>query len=171
MDNKTPQPNPLKPAGKGPKFNISWIYGAIILILLGSYFFSDTPTTKDVPFSTFQEYVKNGDIESIDVYSSKGNLEAKVKSTSVKKVFGQKSDRTILVRIPQGEEFSKFMQKAKDEYGFTGIVDYKVTKDYFEIFIYSVFPFLLLIGLIVFMNRRMMGQMGGGGSGVIFNVL
>ena len=175
MDNKTPQPNPLKPAGKGPKFNISWIYGAIILILLGSYFFSDTPTTKDVPFSTFQEYVKNGDIESIDVYSSKGNLEAKVKSTSVKKVFGQKSeqyakDRTILVRIPQGEEFSKFMQKAKDEYGFTGIVDYKVTKDYFEIFIYSVFPFLLLIGLIVFMNRRMMGQMGGGGSGGIFNV-
>jgi len=175
MDNKTPQPNPLKPAGKGPKFSISWIYGAIILILLGSYFFSDTPTTKDVPFSTFQEYVKNGDIESIDVYSSKGNLEAKVKSTSVKKVFGQKSeqyakDRTILVRIPQGEEFSKFMQKAKDEYGFTGIVDYKVTKDYFEIFIYSVFPFLLLIGLIVFMNRRMMGQMGGGGSGGIFNV-
>jgi len=175
MDNKTPQPNPLKPAGKGPKFNISWIYGVIILILLGSYFFSDTPTTKDVPFSTFQEYVKNGDIESIDVYSSKGNLEAKVKSTSVKKVFGQKSeqyakDRTILVRIPQGEEFSKFMQKAKDEYGFTGIVDYKVTKDYFEIFIYSVFPFLLLIGLIVFMNRRMMGQMGGGGSGGIFNV-
>ena len=67
MDNKTPQPNPLKPAGKGPKFNISWIYGVIILILLGSYFFSDTPTTKDVPFSTFQEYVKNGDIESIDV--------------------------------------------------------------------------------------------------------
>ncbi len=175
MDNKTPQPNPLKPAGKGPKFNISWIYGVIILILLGSYFFSDAPTTKDVPFSTFQEYVKNGDVESIDVYSSKGNLEAKIKSTSVKKVFGQKSeqfakDRTILVRIPQGEEFSKFMQKAKDEYGFTGVVDYKVSKDYFEIFIYSVFPFLLLIGLIIFMNRRMMGQMGGGGSGGIFNV-
>jgi cell division protease FtsH len=173
-DNRTPQQNPIKPTGKGPRFNISWIYGAIILILLGSYFFSDSSVTKDVPFSTFQEYVKSGDIESIAVYSSKGILEAKVNKNSVKKVFGEKSeqyakDRAITVRIPPVEEFSKFMQQAKEQYGFSGIVDYKESRNYLDIFLYSILPFLLLILLFVFMNRRMMGQMGSG-SGGIFNV-
>lgn len=176
-DNKNPQPSPLKPTGKGPKFNISWIYGAIIVILLGSYLFSDNATVKDnVPFSTFQEYVKAGDIESVSVYSSKGMLEAKVNKNSLKKVFGEKGeqyfkDRTITVRIPPVEEFSKFMQLAKEQYGFSGVVDYKESRDYLTIFLYSVLPFLLLILFFVFMNRRMMGQMGGGsGGGGIFNV-
>lgn len=173
-NNKNPQPNPLKPTGKGPKFNISWIYGIIIIILLGSYFFSDTAVSKDIPFSTFQEYVKAGDVESIDVYSSKGMLEAKIKQGSVAKVFGAKNeqyakDRTISVRIPPVEEFSKFMQLAKEQYSFSGVVDYKESRNYLDIFLYSILPFLLLILFFVFMNRRMMGQVGGG-SGGIFNV-
>lgn len=175
MDNNNkPQQNPKLP-GKGPKFNISWIYGTIILILLGSYFFTDNIQVKDIPFSTFQDYVKSGDVESIDVYSSKGTLEAKINKNSVKKVFGDHSeqyvkDRTITVRIPPIEEFSKFMQQAKEQYGFAGVVDYKESRDYLNLFIYTVLPFLLVIIFFVFMNRRMMGQVGGGGSGGIFNV-
>ena len=93
---------------------------------------------------------------------------------SVNTVFGKnadayKDDRKISVRIPSVEEFSKFITKAKEDKQFKGVIDYKVSRDYLEMFLYSVFPFLLLILFFVFMNRRISGQMGGG-SGGIFNV-
>lgn len=178
MENKKPTPTPSnqgKPNGKTPKFNISWIYGIIIMVLIGSYFFNDTPPAKDVPYSTFEEYVKQGIVEKIDVYSTKNSLEAQVSESSIPKVFGKnaevyKKERKISVRIPSVEEFSKFINKSKEDNLYKGVVDYKVSRDYVELFLYSILPFLLLILFFVFMNRRISGQMGGGGSGGIFNV-
>jgi cell division protease FtsH len=176
MENKTPNQNQPKPTGKLPKFNISWIYGIIILVLLGSYFFNENTPVKEVPFSTFEEYVKTGVVEKIAVYSTKNTVEAQVKKESLKSVFGDKwevyaKERTISVRIPSVEEFSKFIQKAKEENAFGGIVEYKESRNYVDIFLYSILPFLLLIVFFVFMTRRMSGQMGGGGAGGgIFNV-
>ena len=173
MENKTSKDNP-KPTGKGPKFNITWIYGIIILVLIGSYFLNDTAPLKEVPYSTFEEYVKKGHIEKIEVYPNKNTISAKVNKTSVKIVYGDKSnlyekDRLISVRIPSVEEFSKFINKSKEDNLYRGIVEYKESRDYIELFLYSILPFLLLILFFVFMNRRMSGQMGGG-SGGIFNV-
>jgi cell division protease FtsH len=175
MENKKPNQAPQKPTGKMPKFSFSWIYGLIILILIGSYFLNDTVQSKDVPFSTFQEYVKGGMIEKIDVFSAKNAVQAIVVKDSIKKVFGDKykdyeKDRIINVRIPSVEDFSKFIQLAKDQYAFKGVVEYQESKNYMDLFLYSVFPILLLIGFMIFMNRRMTGQMGGGSGGGIFNV-
>ena len=173
MENKKPD-NTGKPAGKSPKFNISWIYGLIIAVLIGSWFLNDNTPVKEVPYSTFEEYVKGGIVERISVYSAKNYLEARVDSNSIKKVFGSKADvykkeRKISVQIPSVDEFSKFINKAKEDNLYKGIVDYKINRDYLEMFLYSILPFLLLILFFVFMNRRMSGQMGGGGGG-IFNV-
>lgn len=173
MENKTSKDNP-KPIGKGPKFSITWIYGIIILVLIGSYFLNDTAPLKEVPYSTFEEYVKKGHIEKIEVYPNKNTISAKVNKNSVKTVYGDKSnlyekDRLISVRIPSVEEFSKFINKSKEDNLYRGVVEYKESRDYIELFLYSILPFLLLILFFVFMNRRMSGQMGGG-SGGIFNV-
>jgi cell division protease FtsH len=173
MENKTSKDNP-KPIGKGPKFSITWIYGIIILVLIGSYFLNDTAPLKEVPYSTFEEYVKKGHIEKIEVYPNKNTISAKVNKNSVKIVYGDKSnlyekDRLISVRIPSVEEFSKFINKSKEDNLYRGVVEYKESRDYIELFLYSILPFLLLILFFVFMNRRMSGQMGGG-SGGIFNV-
>ena len=174
MENKTPN-TPGKPSSKVPKFNISWIYGIIIIVLVGSYFFNDTAPAKDIPYSTFEEHIRNGYVEKIDVFSAKNSLAAKINKNAVKSVFGEKSEvyekeRMINVRIPSVEEFSKFINKAKEDKVYTGIVDYKLSKDYLDI-LFSILPFLLLILFFVFLNRRMSGQMGGGGgSGGIFNV-
>ena len=173
MENKKPTTPPVlgKNSGKTPKFNISWIYGIIMVVLIGSYFFNDTPPTKDVPYSTFEEYVKTGIVEKIDVFSTKNTLEAQVTEQSVTKVFGKnsevyKKERKISVRIPSVEEFSKFINKAKENKLYNGVVDYKVSRDYIEMFLYSILPFLLLILFFVFMNRRIGNQMGGGAGGI-----
>jgi cell division protease FtsH len=75
MENNKQNQKPDKPSGKIPKFNISWIYGIIIVLIFGSLFFHDAPTTQ-VPLSTFKEYVLQGMIEKVDVYKSKGMIEA-----------------------------------------------------------------------------------------------
>ncbi len=164
-----------KPAGKTPKFNISWIYGFIILLLLGSYFFNDGTPVKEVPFSKFQEYVDSGYIGNIDVISAKNTLEAEVNKNALKKVYGEKSeiyekDPQISVRIPSVESFSEYISEMQKSKKYTGVVDYQAGRDYLELFLYSILPFALLIGFFVFINRRMTGTMGGGGGGGIFSV-
>ena len=76
MDNKTP--NPMKPSGKGPKFNVSWIYGIIIFTLIGLMFFGQNSPSQEVDLTTFKEYVKEGLVEKIEVYRSKDAIEAKL---------------------------------------------------------------------------------------------
>jgi len=212
MENKKPKQSKSTSSGKMPKFSITWIYGIIILVLLGSYFFNENPPTKDVSFSTFKEFVKDGLIEKVEVYTSIAKVEAKVvdfttmkkdsvllkrifgknfktvvvnpqilndsliarDSLALLKVFGAKyklysKDRTISMSVPP-EEFSRFIQTAEDKYGFVGGVEYKEGRNYMDVFLYSILPFLLLILFFVFMNRRMSGQMGGGAGGGIFNV-
>ena len=98
MENKTPNQKPIKPTVKKPKFNVSWNYGIIILVLLGSYFFNENIQPKEVPFSTFKEYVKLGMIDKVDVYTSKSIIEAKLinyasaakDSITLNKIFGSK---------------------------------------------------------------------------------
>lgn len=171
MENKTP--NPVKPNSKMPKFNISWIYGIIISVLLGMFLFSDNTPTKEVNYTFFKDFVKKGYLEKIDVYTSKGILEAQVLKDSMKYVFGKdvkayEKERMITVRVP-AEQFARDNQSAEEKYGIKSVVEYKEGRDYYDI-LWGLFPILLLILFFVFMNRRMSGMGGGAGGGGIFNV-
>ena len=173
MENKIPN-NPNKTPGKGSRFNIMWIYGLVILVLLGYYIFGSVTPAVNVPYSTFKNYVRLGYVEKIDVFTNKNTLSAQITPKAVDKVFGKdaklhREDRTITVGIGSLEEFTRFIDGATTVKQFQGVVEYKIGKDYFDVFLYSILPFLILILFIVFMNRRMTGQMGGG-SGGIFSV-
>ena len=212
MENKTPNPNPLKPAGKSPKFNISWIYGIIIFTLMGLFFFGENTPSKEVPFTTFKDYVLRGMIEKVDVYSSKNLIEAQLTNYTktpvdsvflqrafgdsyksfaynekalrdsltkkdnqiLKKVYGEKyetfaKDRKITVSVP-ADEVSRFLDSAENKFGIKVGVEYKDSRNYVDLFLYSILPILLLVFFFVFMNRRMSGMGGGAGGGGIFNV-
>lgn len=101
MENKTPNQHPIKPNSKFPKFNISWIYGIIIVILLGSYLFNDAAPTKEISYSVFQEYAKQGMIEKVDVYKINDRIEAQlinytkssVDSAFLQRAFGSDSKK------------------------------------------------------------------------------
>lgn len=163
-----------KPLTKKPKFNISWIYGIIIVALIASYLFGEKVPVKQIDsYPIFKTYVEEGHIESVEVFPQRNNIEAIVKddSVSMKKIFGDNyatysKDRKVTVKIPSAEKFDEFVS----EIGFKQ-VSYKDSRNYLEMFLYSVLPFLLLILFFVFISRRMSGQMGGsGGPGGIFNV-
>ena len=180
MENNRPnqQPgNPFQPERRTPgkfKFNFSWIYGLIIVILLGSLFLGDSGTMREVSYSKFEDLVKSGSVERVRVFTSRNTLEAKITSEAAKELFGDSGtgspmgdgNRSIVVSIPSVEVVTDFMQQAREQHGYTGEVDYKEGRNYFEMFLYSFLPILLLIFFIVYMNRRMMSQAGGGGGGV-----
>lgn len=174
MEEKKKQLNPAKPGGKGPKFNISWIYGIIIMVLLGTYMFGDKVPVKEIQsYPVFKQYVIDGYIESIEVYPQKNLVEAVVEDSVAgkKAVFGEnyktyEPERKVSVKIPSADKFEEFISEVKFQQ-----VSYKESKNYLELFLYSVLPFLLLILFFVFMTRRMSGGVGGsGGPGGIFNV-
>ena len=180
MENNRPnqQPgNPFQPERRTPgkfKFNFSWIYGLIIVILLGSLFLGDGGAAREVSYSKFEDLVKSGSVERVRVFTSRNTLEAKITPEAAKELFGDSgtgspmgdSGRSIVVSIPSVEVVTDFMQQAREQHGYTGEVDYKEGRNYFEMFLYSFLPILLLIFFIVYMNRRMMSQAGGGGGGV-----
>ncbi len=175
QNKKQPKLPPLggKPSKK-PKFSLSWIYTIAIVILLGSFLFDGMGgSSKEISFSTFEEYVEKGYIESMTVFTS-NIVEAEVKPSMVKQVFGAETDtlatHELTVAIPSVDEFTRFYDKARSEYGFNGELKYKEAKDHFSLFLYSFLPIILLIGFFVFMNRRMMGGGGGAGGGGVFSV-
>ena len=107
MENKNPIQKPVKPAGKTPKFNITWIYGIIILFLLASYFFKENVPTVQVPFTTFKDYVKQGMVSKVNVYSSKNEIEAQLIN------YVQISNDTTALRRTFGENYKSFVHNQK----------------------------------------------------------
>ncbi len=171
---KTKPTSSNKPAGKKPKFNIFWIYGLIILALIAFNFMGDKTSVKQIDsYPVFKDYVLKGYIESIEVFPQKNQVDAIVKDSTefLQEVFGDnyenyKSSRKLSVKISTVDKFDEFITEADFKE-----VSYKESKNYFELFLYSVLPFLLIIFFFMFMTRRMGGGMGGsGGPGGIFNV-
>ena len=107
MESKTPNQKPLKPNSKIPKFNISWIYGIIIIFLLGSYLFKDNVPTKEVAFTTFKEFVKQGMVSKVDVYSSKSAIEAQLIN------YNQIAKDTNALRRAFGSKYTLFASNPK----------------------------------------------------------
>ena len=94
MENNRPnqQPgNPFQPERRTPgkfKFNFSWIYGLIIVILLGSLFLGDGGAMREVSYSKFEDLVKSGSVERVRVFTSRNTLEARITPEAAKELFG-----------------------------------------------------------------------------------
>lgn len=171
-----------KPSNKGPKpkmpFNIYWIYLAIFASIIGMYFFSDPSNTgsqtQSIPWSSFQTYITGNNIKEITVDGKAKKIQGIVKKDSIKNVTEFKEpdkagDRpAIVAEIPSGDAVAKFMDEVrKDHPENDAMVEYKDSDNPFE-YLISFLPFILIIGIWIFMMRRMSG--GGGGSGGVFSV-
>lgn len=153
-----------------PRFNFYWVYLALLVFFLGSLFFNPEGAMRKVDYSDFEKALRDGCVEEITVYSGKNLVEAKISPKCSEEVFSEKFDEEKIpmakVRILSSDEFQKLTSELREKNIFTGKMAIEEGKDYWEIFLYSILPFLLLIMFFVFMSRRM----GGGSGGGIFNV-
>ena len=157
-------------------FGIEWLYAGIAIALIVTYFVSSPQVqVKEVPYSQFEQFMENQQIESLVVISNKNIVRAFVKKDAIKSVFGDDAEKYekiekpfVEARIPSVDRFDEFVQRARSEFNFTGEVSYEESKDYLEGFLWNILPFALLIGIWIFIMRRMSGASAGAGG--IFSV-
>ena len=179
MDNKNSNNNnnSNKPNNKVnlPKFNLNWMYMIIALMLLGLWWGSDSKGvgSKNVTYSEFQDYVRNGYVSKVLGYEDK-SIEAYLKPTAVGAVFGADSTKVgrnpvITSRTPSTDKLEEFLQTEKEAGHFDGTSDYPPKSDIFPAILIQILPLVLLVALWIFFMRRMSGG-GSGGPGGVFNV-
>lgn len=157
-----------------PKFNLSWMYMIIALMLLGLYFANGSSSiSKNISYDEFQQYVRDGYVSKVIGYDD-NSVEIYIKPQYVGTVFKQDSTRVgrnpmITTEAPSRENLDNFLQKEKEETHFDGSVSYDKKKDYFSAILWNVLPIVFLIALWIFFMRRM-GSGASGGAGGVFNV-
>ena len=185
MDNNQQPNNNMGNGGNGPKmnmprFNMNWIYFIAILALGLLWFTSGGPENssiaKSASYSEFKVMVERGYAKKIVVNKSQGILRMYVKPEHIRDVFQQSAKQTgvepyLEVEFGSVDQVEQFIAKAKEEKVFSGDLafDNKRDNEFFSLILTNLIPILFIVGLWIFLMRRMGGGGGGVGGGV-FNV-
>ena len=185
----------MKPGGdgsntpkKGPKFNIYWIYGLILLIILGAQFyggnFGASPVERS--FQDLKEYLAKGQVakltiinnDHVEVYLKPGVV-IPAPPGSKAPVTNVNNDKVpaFTFKIGTVDRFGKDLDEAEKAIAETNKapieqvpVFYDQQGDYLHILVSTfLFPVLLLLAMY-FLIFRKMGSGGGGAGGGIFNI-
>ncbi len=167
QDNNNKQSNNQQKPFK-PKFNFYWIYMAVALFFIASYFLNeDTQVSREIPISKFYIVLNDNCTKKITIDKTAGFIEAEIDTLCSANIFDKKIDykgqKSVKVKSSFGSisEMEKQLADLKARGIYTGDIQYKEGKNYLSFILLNILPFVLIIGLFFFLNRRMSG--GGGG--------
>ena len=193
-DNQNTKPKPFKripnipkKPQKGGKFNIFWVYAAIIVGLLAVQYLFTADNVKRVDYSVFEkEMLLPGDVQKIVSYKSDDVVISEVFIKEEKKAdkkyekyrsknsfnVAEKGPMVTFVQ-PDPETLDKRLEASQSSLPATQprIKSETISKSngWMGQLISFILPLVLIVGLWIFMMRRMGGGAGGGG-GQIFNI-
>lgn len=168
---------------KRPKFSSYWIYGVILAIIIGMQFFSGGSNWQTPPDTTpakLQEFLKAGDVSKIVIITN--TRQAKVFLTDEAKQKEIHKDAVDKSLFPSGEapqyqlnygdlqNFENDINTTIQENNLSASVKYDTDSNLLGELIFSILPFVLIIGIWIFLMRRMSGGGAGGAGGQIFNI-
>lgn len=172
-----------KNLNKKPKFSSYWIYAVVIAIFFGLQIFSGGfggDSGKSTSPSQFREYLRDGDVDKVVVINKR---EAKVYLTrdALSKEKHKKSNTKSL--FPTGAPLPNYSFEIGDlqnfENEFKTIVkdnnlptelEFETQQNVMGDLLLTLLPFVLIIGVWIFIMRRMSSGAGGGAGGQIFNI-
>jgi AFG3 family protein len=166
-------------SGNKPKFNSYWIIGIILVAMIGIQFLSSGGTLKEIDSNRFFQVLKEGDIEKI-VIVNKEKVEIYIKperlsDLSYEDIKSQKSNTVLGQSVPQYYftiisqdifvgELNRVMNDLPSENRPTYTT--ATRRNYIGEIMLWVLPFLLILGIWIYMLRRMGGGGGAGGSNI-----
>ena len=174
MENKNDMFNKTPKSGK-PKmfrFNLYWMYGLIFIMLVALYMTNDSSGTKELGWTEFQKLAQENVFDKMTVYNKKNLVEATVKNGKTEQVFGNMDvskigvSPKVYVKIPSADKVSDFYDKAVADSHIDTQVRFEEGDDAIWNFLVSFGPIILLIGVWMFLMRRMSGGTGAGPGGV-----
>ncbi len=174
--------NSKKPSPKKPGYNLYVIIG-IVILFFGLQFFVGNgfgSGAKDISITKFESYLKEGDFKKVVLV--KGSNVAKVYLTNEAKaqpehkgktnenVFPGSSSPDYKFEFGTMENFEKKVEKIINENNLETQKDYETEDTTFSNILITLLPFVIIIGIWIFIMRRMSGGAGGGPGGQIFNI-
>ncbi len=168
---------------KKPKFSSWWIYGLIAVFLIAFQFFGsgNLNSTKKTTTSELQEYLRNGDITKILIITNTNQAKVFLSDEALAKdVHKDVSEKPLFPStgmVPQYvldygdlQIFQNEITEIKKESNLDTIVEFDKESNMFMELLFSILPFVLIIGIWIYLMRRMSGGAGGGAGGQIFNI-
>jgi ATP-dependent metalloprotease FtsH len=166
-----------------PKFNAYWIYGVIITLLLGMSMFGGDNSFQSVNktnISEFERFLNDGDVSEIIVINKNlaqitlttEALEKQVhERVKTKNFLGQENLRGPHYQFEVGnlELFQRKLEKAENN-GVAFRYEFRTIENRWMDVLVSFLPIIVIIGIWIFLMRRMSGGGAGGPGGQIFNI-
>jgi cell division protease FtsH len=166
-----------------PKINIYWIYGIIITILLGMSFFGSDSNFKNIGktnISEFERYLNVGDVKEVIVInknlaqiSLKEDVLSKAEHQRVKStgILGQENIEGPHYQFEVGnlELFQRKLEKAEEK-GVDFKYEFNTVENRWLDVLIGFLPIIIIIGVWIFLMRRMSGGGAGGAGSQIFNI-
>ncbi len=181
MAEKSKKPTPNK-----PKFSAWWIYTAIILVFLALNFFSsgsDFGNPKEILENQLITYAKDGDVKRIDISKSKQVAYIYLtEEASQKEKHSKPQDNGMSLLSSSGgadyefrygtlENFENTLNDIQENQGIEIPRKYlKADNTFFGDMLLTLLPIAVIIGIWIFIMRRMSSGGAGGAGGQIFNI-
>ena len=166
-----------------PKFNPYWIYGIVITILLAMSMFGGDNNWQSISktnISDFERFLNQEDVAEVVVINQKmarvtltqNALEKSVhKVVKKENLIGQQNIQGPHYEFEVGnlELFQRKLEQAEDN-GINFKYDFISVENRWMDVILGFLPIIIIIGIWIFLMRRMSGGAGGGAGGQIFNI-
>ena len=171
--------NSTKPNSPKFKFNMYWVYGAILIVFLAITFLDSSALgTKKITTNKFFRVLESNDIERIMIIN-KNLAEVYIKrEAQTKEEYKRQTSSPLFSKSSPMFEYNfgdlQNFENKLEEYRAKNNLDFDTDSDTRGSLLDSIgyfLPFILLIAIWIFFMRRMSGASGGGGAGgQIFNI-
>ena len=166
-----------------PKVNPYWIYGIIIAVFLAiqifSGGFSDTTGVQTTP-NEFFTYLENGDVQKVEIINNRQARVFLTKEAKAQEIHKSSKPSTIFPTVAGSPNykfefgdlklFQEEINKIKAENDLDVNIAFKSEQNVWGDLLLTLLPFILIIGVWIFIMRRMSSGGGGGAGGQIFNI-
>jgi cell division protease FtsH len=170
--------NEKKAKDKKPKFSPYWIYGIVIAVFIGFQLLSSGSYQQEntISPSEFFKYAEENDVEKVEIINRRVAYVYLTKEAEGKEIH-KKSKPTSF--IPSATKLPNYKFEIGDLQNFENDLKAIGKYDIFSLdtkenvwgdLLVGFLPFILLIGVWIFIMRRMSGGAGGGAGGQIFNI-
>ena len=166
---------------KKPKFSAYWIYAIIILIFLGINFFGGSgfgEPAKITP-SEYMNYLSEGDVQKTEVINERVARVYLTSEAKEKPVHKKTDDSDFLstgnspdysFNIGSLEKFQTDVEDIEEESNVKANLTFENEQNYIGEILITLLPFVLIIGIWIFIMRKMSSGGAGGAGGQIFNI-
>ncbi|HET8753249.1 MAG TPA: ATP-dependent metallopeptidase FtsH/Yme1/Tma family protein, partial [Salinimicrobium sp.] len=163
-----------------PKFSPYWIYAGIIVIFLSINFFNSgfSEPAKTTP-SQFLNFLEQGDVKKVVIVNRSLakvflNEEAKEKEihqkNSEEELFPSTDTPDYTFEFGDLQNLEDHINEVRAENNLDTLVVFESQDNILGDIFFALLPFILIIGIWIFIMKKMSSGAGGGAGGQIFNI-